>query len=131
MVDDAELLRVLRSFNPWWTTGKVPEHLVPPVRRSVYYALASRLSQRQWRRAFILEGPRRVGKTTLLYQLAADVLARGQFRPRRILYVSFDHPIAKLARLDQVARVFAEVAGLPEADAAASPAALWLLDELQ
>ena len=131
VVDDAELLRVLRAFNPWWTTGKVPEHLVPPVRRSVYYALSSRLRQPRWRRAFILEGPRRVGKTTLLYQLAADVLARGEFHPRRILYVSFDHPIAKLARFDQVARLFADVAGLSEMDATASPAALWLLDEIQ
>jgi predicted AAA+ superfamily ATPase len=132
VIDDAELLRVLRSFNPWWTTGRVPAHLVPPVRRSAYHILRRRLAQPRWRRALVLQGPRRVGKTTLLYQLAADILDQGVLVPRRILYVSFDHPVVKLARLDQVVRVFQEVAGLsPEAGGEPSPPALLLLDEVQ
>lgn len=131
MVHDEDVFRVLRSFNPWWTTGKVPNHLTPPVRRSAYYTLRARLDQPQWRRGFLLEGPRRVGKTTLMYQLAADVLAQGRFHPRRILYVSFDHPLIKLARFDQVLRQFQEMAAFLPSEGYDSAAALLLLDEIQ
>lgn len=131
VIRDEDLLQVLRSFNPWWTTGKVPEHLVPPVRRAAYHALRSRLRQPKWRRAFLLQGPRRVGKTTLLYQLAADALAQGDFAPKQVLYLSFDHPIAKLARFDQLLRIFQEVGGWAPEQGGHPPSALLLLDEIQ
>ncbi len=125
MIGDEEVLRVLRAFNPWWTTGVVPDHLVPSFRRTPFYSAYRRLLQRGWRRALILEGARRVGKTTILYQLADEFLRKRGFPPRRILYVSFDHPVLKLARLDQVMRLFAAV------DKAEGEEALLLLDEIQ
>lgn len=125
MIGDEEVLRVLRAFNPWWSTGRVPAHLVPPVRRSAFHAVRRRLSRPGWRRALILEGARRVGKTTLLYQLAETALSSAELPPRRVLYLSFDHPILKLARLDRIINLFLGGAGEP------SGRALILLDEVQ
>lgn len=127
MVSDEDVLRVLRAFNPWWSTGLVPARLAPPVRRAAFRTVRDRLSRPGWRRALILEGPRRVGKTTILYQLADAVLKARDLPARRVWYASFDHPVLKLARLDQVVRL---AMGLDPTPAAAGRALL-LLDEIQ
>lgn len=127
MVSDEDVLRVLRAFNPWWSTGQVPARLSPPVRRAAFRTVRDRLSRPGWRRALILEGPRRVGKSTILYQLADAVLKAHELPPRRVWYASFDHPVLKLARLDQVVRL---AIGLDPATAAEGRA-LFLLDEIQ
>lgn len=131
MITDDEVLRTLRAFNPWWTTGRVPGHLVPPVRRTAFYTLRRRLAQRGWRRAVILEGARRVGKTTILYQLADAALRERQSAPRRVLYASFDHPILKLASLDQIVRLFGLACGFSPDAAGDGGSILLLLDEIQ
>ena len=127
MVSDEDVLRVLRAFNPWWSTGEVPARLAPPVRRAAFSTVRERLRRPGWRRAMILEGPRRVGKTTILYQLAEAALRAHELPPRRVWYASFDHPVLKLARLDQVVRL---AMGLDPA-AATGGRALLLLDEIQ
>jgi predicted AAA+ superfamily ATPase len=44
------------------------------------------------RRAIVLLGPRRVGKTVLIHHAIAQLLERGA-DPRRICYISVDHPV--------------------------------------
>jgi hypothetical protein len=53
----------------------------------------SRLSGRG-RLIEILRGPRQVGKTTALYQVIEDLLARG-VPPRDVLFVRFDHQMLR------------------------------------
>lgn len=127
MVSDEDVLRVLRAFNPWWSTGEVPPGLAPPVRRAAFRTVRDRLSRPSWRRALILEGPRRVGKTTILYQIADAVLRTREVPPRRVWYASFDHPILKLARMDQVVRLAMGASPAPSGEGRA----LLLLDEIQ
>jgi predicted AAA+ superfamily ATPase len=117
-----DLLQVLVGFNPWWTSGKVPD--LQAFKRTAYYAASLMVGHPQLRRATILAGPRRTGKTTVLFQIAHEHLTKK--RPaREILYVSMDHPIVKLAGLEEVLRIYhAEVLskGKP---------ALLLIDEIQ
>lgn len=44
------------------------------------------------RRTVVLSGPRRVGKTTILYQMIAALLKAGT-PPQAVLYASLDHPL--------------------------------------
>lgn len=71
----------------------------------------------------MLSGARRVGKTTIPYQLAQEALEEG-YRPHEVLYVSFDHPILKLTPLDRILEVFRVNI------AAGSANVLLLLDEI-
>jgi hypothetical protein len=57
------------------------------------------------RRAVLLSGPRRVGKTTVLYQLAEALLGEG-LEPRSILYLSLDHPVLKLLGLRDILALY-------------------------
>lgn len=79
-------LERLYFFNPWWVSGKVPEVLALPYKRDVFNRLLSYL---ELDRIIILKGPRRTGKTTLLYQLIDHLIKKGT-RPANIVYISFD-----------------------------------------
>lgn len=86
-------------LNPWWadSAARSPvRHL--PCRRSVYGDLFDRLTRVRGPRALLLLGPRQVGKTTLLYQLADDLLDR-DVDPRDVVYVDFSDPVVE-SRMD-------------------------------
>ncbi len=76
---------ILNIFNPWWTGGSIPSELVGKP-RTIFQSLKSSLNLRQ---ISILTGLRRVGKTTLLFQLI-DALLKEKVHPYHILYFSFD-----------------------------------------
>ncbi|MDR1461787.1 MAG: AAA family ATPase, partial [Azoarcus sp.] len=45
------------------------------------------------RRAVVLLGPRRVGKTILIRHLIAALLEQPRIAPQRLAYVEMDHPL--------------------------------------
>ena len=117
-----DLLQVLVGFNPWWAAGQV--HGVPPFKRTAYYAASVLAGHPKLKRATLLAGPRRTGKTTVLFQMAKDQIEKGR-AAREIVYMSMDHPILKLAGMEEVLRTYhAEV--LPK-----GKPALLLIDEIQ
>lgn len=75
----------LERFNSWWRTGKVREELTPSYRRHLYSKVKKFLDTRQ---SVLLYGLRRVGKTTMMYQMISDLLSIN--KPIQILYFSFD-----------------------------------------
>jgi len=99
------ILRILYSYNPWWREGYFPQDLSKPVKRVVYYQAFELLMHPTIRRYVILSGARRVGKTTILYQMI-ETLLKNQIHPKRILYVSFDHPLFKLCSFDQILNLY-------------------------
>src|SRR3954469_18804057 len=99
-----DVLRVLHGFNPWWTHRPLA---VPPFRRLAYDACARYLFDRSIRRGILISGPRRVGKTTVLYQLADRLLDQG-VDPRSVLYLSLDHPVLKLLSIEEILRIYSE-----------------------
>jgi predicted AAA+ superfamily ATPase len=128
IVDRDEALRVLSGFNPWWAGRPFQEE---PFRRLAFHACKKYLQDRSLKRALLLSGPRRVGKTTILYQLAREALEAGLVPagelpdPKSILYLSLDHPLLKLLGLERALRLYHE-AIWPE-----QQPALLLLDEVQ
>lgn len=107
IVDRDRLLKVLFSFNPWWTTGSVPRESTKPVKRFAYYEAYKVLNHPTIRRSVILSGARRVGKTTILYQLIEEMLNSG-IPAKHILYVSFDHPILKFCTVEEILDTYEE-----------------------
>ena len=101
------ILKVLTAFNPWWRSGAVHPEFTKRYRRFVYYEAMKRLLQTDLRRTVILTGARRVGKTTVLYQMIQTLLSEG-VPPRRILFTSLDHPMLKLAGLDDILSCYHE-----------------------
>lgn len=95
------ILKILRSYNPWWVSGAVHPGFCPTYKRFSYYEAMKRLQETQVRRTVVLTGARRVGKTTIQFQMI-DALLRQGIAPHRIVFVSMDHPMLKLAGVDEI-----------------------------
>ncbi len=92
-IGEAEIARRLAQHNLWWSEPfrtAIPESASP---KRVYFgpfkALALNFGVR---RATILLGPRRVGKTFMVKQLIHDAIQDG-FDPDAILYAAMDTPV--------------------------------------
>ncbi|MDR2191523.1 MAG: ATP-binding protein [Endomicrobium sp.] len=101
IISKENILKVLNAFNPWWKTGAIYKGFAKTYKRLSYYETLKRLDQTNLRRALILSGARRVGKTTIQYQLIETLLNRG-VAPQKIIYISLDHPILKLSGFDEI-----------------------------
>ncbi len=101
------ILKVLRAFNPWWISGAVNPALCRDYKRFAYYEAMKRLESEDIRRTVVLTGTRRVGKTTIQYQMIDTLIKKG-VSPQRIVFVSLDHPMLKLAGLNEVLECYHE-----------------------
>lgn len=78
----------LQKINRWWSTGKVDTPFLFKVVRDEFNEITARLEDR---RILSLIGPRRVGKSTLIYQ-TIDFLLKSNIDPKRILLFGGDEP---------------------------------------
>lgn len=97
-VTNDEVMGVLQGFNPWWISKRVA---VPDFKRLAFHIAQKYLDDPSLRRAILLAGPRRVGKSTILNQIAAAKSDAGE-DPRSILYVSLDHPVLRMVSLSEI-----------------------------
>jgi len=105
IIDQNELLAVIRGYNPWWRGERQD---VPGFHRIAYDTCLRYLEHPTLKRAVLLAGPRRVGKTTILRQIAND-LALGEkssWPPLSVLYLSLDNPFLKLVSLPELLRLY-------------------------
>ena len=100
--DLSEVVGVLQGFNPWWTGAPFEPR---PFQRLAYQVCRGYLQDQNLRRAVLLSGPRRAGKTTILNQIAGDLVTE-KVDPKSILYISLDHPLLKLLSLPQILRIY-------------------------
>lgn len=75
----------LQNFNPWWRDRKVSPEFLGRKRR-IFSEIIKYVDKRQ---IVLFTGLRRVGKTTLMYQIIDEFLRNG-VNPYNILYFSFD-----------------------------------------
>jgi predicted AAA+ superfamily ATPase len=71
------LADILQDQNPWWRDGAIRRARAYPVRRELQRQILTRVFRLDDRRAVVLLGPRQVGKTVLLLQIADDLLEAG------------------------------------------------------
>lgn len=92
-ISQADIDKRLSFDNPWWTAGggtESPHQRLPA--RSYLDPFIKLVDNRKVRRAIILLGPRRVGKTVILHQTIGHLLKHG-LTGDHILFLSLDTPI--------------------------------------
>ena len=90
----------IKSDHTWWETKQIPFYTELNKRRyfTPFYGL---IQQSALHRAVVLMGPRRIGKTVMMYQAIQDLLDSG-IEPKKILYFSLDTPIFTNVSLDEL-----------------------------
>ncbi len=101
------LEKTLYFHNPWWREKRVPQEFLPPFQRPIIKQLNHYIESLQ--RIIIIKGPRRTGKTTLLYQIAEDLIAKG-VDPFNILFLSFDD-LNLRQDLDKIFNIYERIRG--------------------
>ena len=101
------ILKVLTAFNPWWKTGAVNPKMTKTYKRFAFHEAMKRMDQSDLRRIVVLTGTRRVGKTTIQYQMIDTLLKRG-VDPAKIVFISVDHPMLKLSGVNDVLEAYHE-----------------------
>lgn len=89
---EKQIIGRLKVDNPWWTEGHIPDYISnmsPRLYLNIFYPL---VQERDIRRATILMGPRRVGKTILMYHAIQRLINEG-VSPQNIIYISVETPI--------------------------------------
>ncbi|HEY7423829.1 MAG TPA: ATP-binding protein, partial [Gemmataceae bacterium] len=84
--------QIFNEQNPWQLDGKVPDAWAREVERPLVRSLWRRLRRDEPHRFQLVLGPRRVGKTTSMYQIVKHLLAEGMPR-QRVWWLRLDHPL--------------------------------------
>lgn len=103
-----EVQRRLAMDNPWWRAGQGidPEEAAWP-RRAYFAQFSDLVLESGVRRAVVLIGPRRVGKTVMLKHLVAQLLKQG-VAGTRVLFLSLDTPLYSGRSLESLVQLFAD-----------------------
>jgi hypothetical protein len=110
-VSKEQVVKRLDIENPWWRDGHIPKlfrAFKPRAYLELFYPL---VESRKVRRATVLMGPRRVGKTVLIHHAIQNLIATG-VSPNRIAYFSVDHPIYNGLALESFLDFYAEATGV-------------------
>ena len=105
IVSNEQVIKVLRQYNPWWRNPSAIKEESKPQKRLAYYEALKTIKHKTLRRFAVLSGARRVGKTTIMYQMIENLIDEG-VSPKNILYVSFDNPIVKLVNVETVLSIY-------------------------
>ena len=101
IISKEQILKVLSAYNPWWKTGTTNPALTKTYKRFAFYEAMKRLEQTDIKRTVVLTGTRRVGKTTIQYQMIDTLLKKG-VNPQKIVFISLDHPLLKLSAFNEI-----------------------------
>ena len=93
----------IRAENPWWNGGAIRDDYGQLKPRAYFERFARLVEETGVRRAVVLMGPRRVGKTVLLHHVIGRLLAGDAYDSRDIGYISLDQPLYTRLSIEEAA----------------------------
>jgi len=101
LISNQQVLAHLKGLNPWWENGRLPpsSSLLKP--RAYLGQVLGLMRDLALRRAVVLLGPRRVGKTILLQHLIGELL-RADCGRESCAYIEMDHPLLHGQSLESI-----------------------------
>ncbi len=92
LIPTEKIIERLRYENPWWVSKKIPEIYSTMSKRLYFDLFYPFVKEKNVRRAVVLMGPRRVGKTVMLFHSIHQLLEEG-VNPQQIFFIGIDNPI--------------------------------------
>jgi len=104
-----QIIERIKFENPWWNSQKIDGYYSAMKHREYFNLFFPLVSEKKIRRAVVLMGPRRVGKTVLLYHTIQKLITDG-VSPSSICYFSVETPIYNGMALEELIKLFFEIA---------------------
>lgn len=101
---ERQIVERMRIDNPWWTTGQIPMDIHMMEKRLYLDAFYKIVKDMTVRRGIVLMGPRRVGKTIIIYHTIERLISDG-VDPQKIIYLSIDTPIYNGLSLERMMNI--------------------------
>ncbi|MCO4292721.1 ATP-binding protein [Solitalea sp. MAHUQ-68] len=92
LIPTEKIVERLRYENPWWLNKQIPEAYSSMSKRLYFKLFYPYVIEKNVRRALVLMGPRRVGKTVMLFHSIQQLLVE-KVNPLKIFFVGIDNPI--------------------------------------
>ncbi len=109
----SQVFERIRFENHWWGNNQVDTYFKSMPHRPYFKEFYKIATQQKVQRAIVLMGPRRVGKTVMLYHLVQKLLEE-KFNPKRILFITVENPIYNNIGLEELFANGREAAGAKE-----------------
>lgn len=111
-ITSAEIVQRIQTENPWWQGDHMVGKFFGDMKRRAYFNLLLPLvKDRKTRRAVVVMGPRRVGKTVIIHH-AIQALIEEEISPPAIAYFSVDHPIYNGLSLEKLLEHYSLASGV-------------------
>ena len=92
LIPTDKIIERLQYENPWWITNEIPTTYKEMSKRLYFDLFYPFVKETDIRRAVVLMGPRRVGKTVMMFH-TIDQLINENVNPQRIFFIGIDNPI--------------------------------------
>ena len=101
LIPTEKIIDRLRYENPWWITGEIPATYSSMSKRLYFKLFHPFVLERDVKRALVLMGPRRVGKTVMLFHSIGELINEG-VNPQKLFFIGIDNPIYVNLGLDDI-----------------------------
>lgn len=91
----------LRFENPWWVNGNTDPDFSEKKRRLYFNLFQPLVEETEVRRAVVLMGPRRVGKTVMMHH-SIQALLDGMVPRNKVCFINIENPIYNNLGLEQL-----------------------------
>lgn len=92
LIPTEKIIERLRYENPWWVNKQIPETYSSMSKRLYFNLFYPNVTEKNIRRALVLMGPRRVGKTVMLFHSIEQLISE-DVNPQKIFFIGIDNPI--------------------------------------
>jgi predicted AAA+ superfamily ATPase len=100
-ITEKQVIERIQFDNPWWIQESI-DSVYQDMRRRLYFnEFFSQVYTSTVKRAVVLMGPRRVGKTVLIYHTIQRLIEEG-VNPRKICYLSIETPLFNGIPIEQL-----------------------------
>jgi predicted AAA+ superfamily ATPase len=103
-----QILSKIKFENPWWNTGNIDSYYTSMKKRLYFDLFTPLIYEQTIKRAVVLMGPRRIGKTVMLFHLIQDLIDKHN-EPKKICYLSVENPIYNGLSLEELLLIYLEV----------------------
>lgn len=101
VIPTAKRIERLQYENPWWLSGQVHQIYMEMSKRLYFNLFYPFVKETGIKRAVILMGPRRVGKTVMLFHAIQELIAE-KVSPKKIFFIGIDNPIYMHLSLEDI-----------------------------